>query len=114
MGVVDSRLGTRSGLVAPAEVQVGVPFDVVVTTDGTLDCTRADGAAVEPAGARLVSVVPFDRVPPAGTLCPRRGDVFPRTARVRFDSGGAAVVRVRARDLAGDDVLVEASVVVRP
>ena len=62
----------------------------------------------------MATVVPYDRVPPAGTACWRDRGGFPRPVQLRFDAPGDAVVRVRGRDATGGDVITEARLRVDP
>lgn len=117
IGRIDPSSTAVPVIVAPEEVEVDVPFDIVVHTFGSFGCTTADGEDVDTDGG-LVRIVPYDIVPRPGhrDVCPSEGYYLEHHVRVALPASGTARLRVVGADASSrDDRLdsVEVSVVVR-
>lgn len=108
-GLLLPELSSAQMLQMPAQARAGVAFEITVTTLGSSSCTRPDGATVSVSGL-VADVTPWDRIAPAGTACTDDLHPFPRTASVRFDSPGTALIRLHGKG----DLIYEASLTVVP
>ena len=95
---------------APSVVQVGQTFNVGVTTFGD-SCVRADGGSVEIIGL-LALITPYDIRKATG--CMEYLRPYSRVVKVRFDTVGVAVIRVRGLNGTDEMITTDRSVVVAP
>jgi len=112
IGVIDFGGGPPSPIDLPDTVVQGVPFVSTVTTFGSGNCVRADGADVHVSGL-TAHVTPYDLVAVTG-VCTDDLAPYPREVTLQFDEAGEATVWVHGRTVLGEPVQYEARTLVLP
>jgi hypothetical protein len=100
VGVIDPGGMPMLPFQAPDTVRAGVQFQVHVVTYGSSACTRADGAEVRRPAAFTAEITPYDLQALQG-ICTDDLRPFARSAAVRFDEAGDALIRVVGRSFTG-------------
>lgn len=89
----------------PSEIRSGVSFSATVVTYGSSTCTRADGADVQVTGL-TAEITPYDLRRTGKAVCTDDLAPHPREVRLRFNTPGEALIRVRGRSIAVDEPAV--------